>query len=243
MVSGTIKGVVCLKLGILSDIHGNYFALEAVLNSARKHNVDMILIAGDFIGYYFWPKEVFNLLSSWKVTAVRGNHEELLEKAHDNPVFLNQINKIYGCGLRIALNTLSKSQIEWLISLPHPCEIIIDKLRILLCHGSPWNINQYVYPDLEDIVLSKLSMMDYNCIILGHTHYPMIIRHNASVIVNPGSVGQPRNREPGAHWAMIDSETLEINMFQEQYDIDKVIDQAMKREPELPYLSEVLVRV
>jgi len=232
-----------LKLGILGDIHSNHQALEVVLKSAAEQRVDELLLTGDIIGYYFWPKEVLDLLSSWKFISVRGNHEDFLEKARNNPAFLSQIDKRYGCGLRIALNTLSKSQIEWLISLPHPCEISIDKLHILLCHGSPWNINQYIYPDLEDDVLSKLTMMDYNCIILGHTHYPMVIKNKSSAIINPGSVGQPRNREPGAHWAMIDSKTLEINMFHEKYDVDKVIDQARIRHPDLPYLSDVLVRV
>ena len=231
-----------MKLGLLSDIHGNYLALEAVLNSAEEKGVDVLLLAGDLIGYYFWPKEIMGLLSSWDTIAVRGNHEEMLNKAFENPLMLTEIEREYGCGLRVALNSLTAKQLDWLTSLPHPREMAIDGQKILLCHGSPWSLDDYIYPDLKTTTKDRFLEMDFDWIILGHTHYPMMVECGKTKVVNPGSVGQPRNREPGAHWATLDTKSLQFKKYIEEYDIDLVAEQTRAREPDIPYLREVLVR-
>lgn len=232
-----------MKLGLIGDIHGNNLALEAVLDSAEKQDVELLLITGDIVGYYFWPKEVMTLLSSWDTIAVRGNHEEMLDKTRKNSSIMNIIEHKYGCGLRITLNTLPVEQLDWLTTLPHPREIYIDGSRILLCHGSPWDLNQYIYPDCENDTIKRFLGMNFDWIVFGHTHYPMILNYGTTIIINPGSVGQPRNREPGAHWAIIDTTSQQIQKFIEAYDVDKVVEQARIREPNLPYLGDVLVRI
>ena len=194
-----------MKLALLGDIHGNDFALQAVLSAASSSGVEKLLITGDMIGYYDAPLHVLELLRSWDRHVVRGNHEEMLNTARSDPEFLAQMDMRYGPGLRTALEQLDRQQIDELCSLPHPLELVIDGCRILLCHGASWDIDQYVYPDAQPALLERCAIQEFDLIVLGHTHYPMRQKIGKTLVVNPGSVGQPRNRQSGAHWAIFDT--------------------------------------
>lgn len=231
-----------MKLALLSDIHGNHQALSVVLSAVRQHKVDALLIAGDFIGYYFWPVEVFQLLGAYNVVAVRGNHERMLEKARYDRGFLQLVNAKYGSGLKVALEQLDKKRIGWLMSLPDSFEYKTEAGNILLCHGSPWSRDEYIYPDSEGGLLDKYASLNARWVVQGHTHYPMIRNYVDVTVVNPGAVGQPRNRQIGAQWALLDTESSEIEHFCEQYDFSEVVMESKRRHPEIPYLVDVLER-
>ena len=111
-----------MKLALLADIHGNHPALSTVLHAVRQQNVDTLLIAGDFVGYYFWPAKVFDLLRGWDVVAIRGNHDRMFERAKSDPTFLRNLEEQYGSGLRVALDELDSETADWLINLPNYLE-------------------------------------------------------------------------------------------------------------------------
>ena len=230
-----------MRIALLGDIHGNSFALEAVLGAARASRVEKLLITGDFVGYYFWPRDVLDMLAEWDIGAVRGNHEEMLVNALSATTFLEKINVAYGTGLSVAIETLTISQLDWLSQLPHPRSFEFDGRSLLLCHGSPWNVDQYVYPDAKDDLLESCAVSGYDWVVMGHTHYPMVKRVGKTLLVNPGSVGQPRNRIPAAHWALLDTASQELNLMTEPYDVSPVVAAATQRHPELPYLGNVLL--
>ena len=229
-----------MKVAILSDIHGNVFALQSVLDSILNKGIDKLIIAGDFVGYYFWPKEMFRLLGDYEVIAIAGNHDKMLSKAKDDMEFLSKISKKYGDGLSIALHTLEKEKIEWLTSLPDTLEYETDEGRILICHGSPWENDEYVYPDSSDESFDRYANLNVSWVIQGHTHYSMFKQIGNITLINPGSVGQPRNKKPGAHWALLDTKLNKVNFFCEQYDIKKVVEESRKRHPRIPYLANIL---
>jgi len=231
-----------MKLALLGDVHGNAAALRYVLAAASSSGVEALLITGDMVGYYFAPQEVLGLLQSWKKYVVRGNHEDMLAAARKDPGFLDRVDARYGTGLRTALEQLSEEQIDELCSLPHPLEMEIDGCRILLCHGAPWDNDCYVYPDAQPELLERCAVRKYDLVVQGHTHYPMQHRTGGTLVVNPGSVGQPRNRQPGAHWALFDTDTRNLEFHCEQYDSSKLVRECQQRHPELPYLAEVLTR-
>ena len=77
-------------------------------------------------------------------------------------------------------------------------------------------------------------------VVQGHTHYPMIRKFENISVINPGSVGQPRNKDQGAQWALLDTESDKIEHFCEQYDSSEVVMESKKRHPEIPYLADVL---
>ena len=202
--------------------------------------MEKLLITGDFVGYYFWPREVMDMLSEWDIVAVRGNHEEMLAHALKVPTSLLSINAKYGSGLNEAINTLMPAQLDWLCNLPHPRSFECDGKSLLLCHGSPWDVSQYVYPDAETDLLERCAAENYEWVIMGHTHYPMIKRVNGSILINPGSVGQARNSCPMAHWALLDTESHELSLKTEPYDVESVVSLASHLHPELPYLVNIL---
>lgn len=231
-----------MKLGLLGDIHGNHRALTAVLDSAARHGVERLLVTGDLVGYYFWPKEVLDLLQGWTVNIVRGNHEVMLANALADGGCLALAEAKYGTGLRVAIEHLGAARLNELCRLPHPLELTIDGRRILLCHGSPWDIDCYVYPDASPELLEKCAVSGHDLVVMGHTHYPAQRQVGDTLVVNPGSVGQPRNRVPGAHWMLYDTCSGTVTARCEDYDGRPVVEESRRRHPELPYLAEVLER-
>ena len=231
-----------MRIGLLGDIHGNHLALRAVLSCATREKVQRLIITGDLVGYYFWAQEVLELLNSWDCVIVRGNHEQMLSTMRVDPRKINEIEAKYGCGHRLAFESLTATQLNWLENLPISLEINDGSCRILLSHGAPWNIDQYIYPDTQYDLLARCASSDHDFVVLGHTHHPFHRRINATTIVNPGSVGQPRNRKPGAHWVILDTDTRVIQPRVEAYDVTPVIERAQRNEPQLPYLWEVLTR-
>ena len=227
---------------MLGDIHGNALALRNVLQEAVKQQVETLLITGDLVGYYFEPLEVLKLLEPWSKYLVRGNHEDMLSVARSNPSFLTKVNARYGSGLHAAIEQLSGLQLDELCALPHPTEIEIEKYKILLCHGSPWSTEEYIYPDADKNLLKRCSDTGFDVIVHGHTHYPAKHVVGKTLLVNPGSVGQPRNRQPGAHWAIFDAETGDLQFRCEGYDPTQIIKECAQKNPELPYLAEMLIR-
>ena len=232
-----------MKIGLLGDIHGNVHALITVMKAIGQKNIDTLLITGDFIGYYFWPLEVFEILKSWNMFAVCGNHEKMLEKARADDNFRLKISKKYGSGINIALDQLDEKRIEWLKHLPDSLEYETKEGKILLCHGSPWDVDEYVYPDSDTDSLRRYADLNVKWVVQGHTHYPMKKKIGNITIINPGSVGQPRNRQPGAQWALLDTNSRNVEFFCEQYNVNKVMKESSRRHPELPYLANVLDRI
>lgn len=231
-----------MVVGLLGDIHGNDLALAAILAAATDHDVQALLVTGDLVGYYFAPRKVMEMLRPWKKWIARGNHEDMLNLARIDTTQLASIERKYGSGLRVALDELDSQDIEALCTLTHPVEIEIDSCRILLCHGAPWDNDAYVYPDAPDEVLMHCGIGNHDIVVLGHTHHSMVKQAGAALVVNPGSVGQPRDGRPGAAWALLDTERRSVSLRREPYDIESIARDAKARHPELPYLASVLTR-
>tara|TARA_B100001093_G_scaffold507414_1_gene567948 strand:- start:943 stop:1641 length:699 start_codon:yes stop_codon:yes gene_type:complete len=231
-----------MNIGILGDIHGNHIALESVLRKAKIMNVKKLLITGDLVGYYYNIKEVLDLLDPWDWVSVRGNHEDMLKECIRNNNNFTKIEKKYGSSLRRTADHITEKQLDMLINLPHPKELDIEGSKILLCHGSPWDNNQYIYPDSDFDTLERCAIKNYNIVILGHTHYPMIKLIKSVQIVNPGSVGQSRDKSFGAKWALFNTDTKKISMHSENYDPTDIINSINRNDPHINYLSKILLR-
>lgn len=232
-----------MKLALLGDVHGNADALSAVLVAAQEMGVEHLLVTGDLVGYYFAPAKVLELLAPWSRHVVRGNHEDMLAASRKDRVTLESIMNRYGSGILLALEQLSESQLNEVCSLPHSLQLDMDGCRILLCHGTPWNVDQYVYPDATQGLLQRCIEPGVDFVVLGHTHYSMERQIGSAQIVNPGSVGQPRNRKPGAQWAFLDTDSRRLEFRVESYDRAPLIRECRLRHPELPYLAEILERM
>jgi len=229
-----------MRIGLIGDIHGNSQALKAVLNSISAHKIDQLLVTGDLIGYYFEPKKVIELLSDWRCIYVKGNHEEMLKRCLVSPEELSLVDSKYGSGLRIAIQTLSQTQLIEIEKMPLNVSLNFGNCKILLCHGSPKNTKAYLYPDATKSALAEYESLDHDFVIFGNTHYPMDIKTGSVRLVNPGSVGQPRTKSKAASWAILDTNTSQVTFKSEKYDASLLVKECYRRHPEIPYLAEVL---
>ena len=231
-----------MRVALLSDIHANHIALEAVLNAVRQAHIDRLLICGDLVGYYYSPERVINLLRPWKKHVIRGNHEDMLALAQRDGETLGRIERDYGSGLRVALECMAPDDLAALLALPATESVELDGYRLLLCHGSPWSTDQYVYPDASQALLERCARPGFSAVVMGHTHYPMLREANGVRLINPGSVGQPRDHRPGAAWAILDTSSDEVTFRRESYDVAPLVAEAKARDPGVPYLHQVLLR-
>lgn len=232
-----------MKIAIIGDIHGNHLALEAVLRDIKKEGIDIILAAGDYVGYYYHPAEVFNLLEKWHLEAIKGNHEQiLLDIFKGNGKLRELYRKKFGNGIEIGIEKLDDKQISYISKLPEKKALTFKGKRILLCHGSPWDINEYIYPDSPPEAFERFIHEGYNIVIMGHTHYPMLKRIAKVLFVNAGSVGQARTAPVGAHWALLDTEKMKIKHRVTKYNIDYVVKEVLRIDSNIPYLHQVLLR-
>lgn len=231
------------RIAVLADIHGNADALEAVLRAAREADATQLVVLGDLVGYYYEPARVLDLLAGWPSIIVRGNHEDLLETwlAADQTA-RHLLRTRYGSGLAACEALVSKPTLCWLRELPHPLLILVEGRRALLSHGHPAAIDRYVYRDRVETALSAKDVMGADIVWLAHTHYPMDATHAGVRICNPGSVGQSRDRDPRASWAIWEPAIDNVTWHRTRYDQSALLREVAKRDPDVPYLRDVLTR-
>jgi len=231
-----------MKIAIISDIHGNYDALFAVLEKAKKESIDHLLILGDIVGYYYHPDKILNLLSHWSFDIIKGNHEKILEDLIEDSSLSETIRLKYGSGHQEAINKLTHKQLSFLFDLPETKTIKIDKISLLMCHGSPWSNNFYIYPDSHSDILVKCDIKGCDFVLIGHSHYSFAIKNSNSILINPGSVGQSRQTGGKASWCILNTNNSCFQFFNTDYSTKNLIKEVSEKDPEIKYLKEILKR-
>lgn len=240
------------KIAFLSDIHGNSDALTAVLSEAQERGATRLFVCGDITGYYYDTAVVWNILSSSNAVMCHGNHETILADWIDGTSERKeQIRLKYGSSYRLAEEMMEKSALNSLLSLKHPISIKIDGISFLLSHGAPWDKNAYLYPNMKDQDRNNFDAFtkEHGVILTGHTHYQFAAPHKNSLILNPGSVGQPRSGKETnstalsrAQWALYDTESRSYELVTTMYDASRIFEQVDLYDSHLPYLKAVLKR-
>lgn len=203
-----------MKIGLISDIHSNIYALKKVLGSLGDS--DLILCAGDITCYYPFVNEVFEELDRHRVLYIKGNHDAYL-----CGYGIRDLNLVDPKSLDYTKNHITNENLRSLKAAPIQLDMCIDGLRISMFHGSPWDkLEGYIYPDYPDFEMFR--EIDADVIILGHTHYPLVKQVAHKLIINPGSCGQPRDYDRRASFALLDTSTKETRVGRIEYDIDKV---------------------
>jgi predicted phosphodiesterase len=198
-----------MLVAVLSDVHGNLPALEAVL--ADLGSIDAVLCCGDLVGYYPDVAEVVERVRALGARTVRGNHELMAIGSLAVPP-----ERTGYYGIDWTRRALSREQLEWLSRLPPSLELARDGLTIEVRHSSPWDEETYLYPDSP--ALARVALAERRWLFLGHTHYPMHVRAGRGFVVNPGSVGQPRDWNPSAAYGVLDTATGRWEQRRVSYD-------------------------
>ncbi len=166
-----------MKIGIISDIHGDDVALEAALDRLDNvHQVQYILCAGDLIGRGPEPEQVVRIVRNRAIPTVQGNHD----------------GWAYG---------MEPENAAYLLGLPVDWQTELAGIRIFMTHGKPGNNMWGLYPERVStrIVDLMLDSLDADVLVAGHTHIPMCVYGQRSVIVNPGSLYTFASRRPSSH--------------------------------------------
>lgn len=215
---------------IISDIHANLEALEAVLESAGSY--DHALVLGDLVGYGANPNEVIQRLQALpSVTYIRGNHD----KAATRLASVEHFNHLARFAIQWTTEQLTPANVEWLAAL-QTGPVAIDDL-VEICHGAPFDEDAYIFDELD--VRRAMAAASRPLCLFGHTHVPAAFRLADDVysvgppsdgralkvqaadryLVNCGAVGQPRDGDPRAAFAMLDAADRTLTMRRVPYDV------------------------
>jgi len=202
-------------IAIISDVHGNYPALESVIEYCEKINVSHIYSLGDVCGYYSMINESIDLLRKYNVVHIVGNHDNYLI----NNIECSRSHIVNDC-IRFQREIITEENFKWL----DECEISLVNNNIHMVHGG-WkdNLEEYIY----NINIDYFSNFHPGFYFSGHTHIQQLNTFkNNFIYCNPGSVGQPRDNDSRTSFALFDGET--INLIKINYNINKICDHMKK---------------
>jgi len=201
-----------MRIGVLSDIHGNRVALEAVLDDLDGRDVDALVHAGDVVGYNPWPAACLDALRERGIPTVMGNHDRAVASG---TAF--RFNDMARAGVEYAREQLSEEELEWLADRPD--ERFEFDGRVHIVHGHPDDPDRYTYPG----EFTPELLGEEDVLVMGHTHVQHHERFAEGIVMNPGSVGQPRDGDPRAAYAVVDLDEGTVAEERVAYDIDRVI--------------------
>lgn len=235
-----------MKIALFSDIHANLPALEACLNDIDSRNPDAVYCLGDLVGYNIWPNEVIDLIRHRKIPTIAGNYDFGIGRSSDDCgcAYKTDLEKELGkISIAYTNQVVKKEQRNYLRTLPAHIKVEFqlnnDKLNLLLVHGSPRKINEYLFEDRDEKSLNRImEQADADIMCFGHTHKPYH-RMLASEIdgqnrfrhaINIGSVGKPKDENSKGCYVMLtineDSsiskrDSIQVEFCRFDYDIEK----------------------
>ena len=205
-----------MRTAIISDVHANLVALKAVLGEIDSMGINHIVSAGDIVGYYPFPNEVIDIFKERGVAGIAGNHDRTVIRTQ-----VSSMNMIAGEAAKWTASHLTDSSRIYLSGLPPRTHITIGGKLAGLYHGSPRDDVEYIFEEEAEPELLRLS--GTRLLILGHTHVPFVHRSKEGTIVNPGSVGQPRDGDPRACYMVYDSTKDDFVIRRVAYDIETMV--------------------
>ena len=229
-----------MKIAVLSDIHGNFWALSEVLKDIEKKKPDLIINLGDSLYGPLNPKETFELINSYNIISIAGNEDRLI---------LENLERADNSGtLKFVIDNLPADAIDWLYALP---ETQILHCNAMICHGMPYSDTTYLLECVSDSGMTvndpgKIEEILHGIIqkniFCGHSHTPRVVCTPDRTIVNPGSIGLPAydDEQPVYHKienfhsnaqygiVVIHENEVKTEIISLPYDIDKAVNCAIK---------------
>lgn len=235
-----------MKIAVFSDIHGNIFALEAVLKDIERHRPEVTVCLGDLVGYNPFPNEVVQKIRSLAIPTIMGNYDQGVGFDLDDCgcAYRSSEEKARGhISLTWTRKVVNPENKAFLRNLLSRYEIKHSAYHLLFVHGSPRRINEYLFPDRPDS--SFLHMMqneEANVLVCGHTHIPFAREVGTLKVINDGSVGLPKDGNWKAYWALIEiEEGFKVSFQRSSYDRE-LLREGYRNNPELPFFAEELMK-
>lgn len=235
-----------MKIALFSDIHANLPALEAVLSDMENRKPDAVYCLGDLVGYAPWPNEVIAEIRRRGIPTIAGNYDQGIGRHSDDCgcAYKTDEEKALGkVSIAFTNEIVEDDARRYLRMLPAHLMVKFDlgkeKFNLLLVHGSPRKINEYLFEDRPDAsFLRMMEQAEADIMAFGHTHKPF---HKTLVeegedgkryrhAINIGSVGKPKDGDPRACYVMLeldentamsDAESLKVDFIRVKYDVEK----------------------
>jgi putative phosphoesterase len=229
-----------MRILVVADIHANWPALEAV---AQEH-YDICVCLGDLVDYGLEPIPCIDWVRDNARYCVRGNHDHgVAQNVHINGNGKTGFKYLTSITRAVTRERLSPDYLRYLGRLPVSRAVTLNNTRFLLIHASPRDpLDEYAPADVS-FWQRRLVNIDAEVICVGHTHQPYVLQVGDKLVVNPGSVGQPRDGDPRASYAVIDDYNIELKRV--EYPVARTleaIEQSSLPETDRELLREVFRR-
>ena len=226
-----------MRIAIISDIHGNLPALEAVLEDIRPRKLDAVSCLGDLVGYGAFPNEVTERIRSASIPTIMGNYDDGVGFERDECGCAYKDPGEKALGDRSLAWTKARVTAEnkaYLRSLAAQIRFEAAKKRVLLVHGSPRRMNEYLFEDRPISSFQRLAASsDADIIVFGHTHRPYTKVVDEVLFVNAGSVGKPKDGDWRACYVILEpGGDPPVQFIRLEYDAQRAAEAV--RESELP---------
>ena len=216
------------QITIFGDIHANLPALEAVLADIDQRGLKNLYCLGDLVGYGTFPNEVITAIRERNIPTLMGNYDQGVGQDSDD----------CGCAYKTAeAKALGERSIAWsnahttpenkqyLRQLVEHIPVQLGELNVLLVHGSPRRINEYLYEDRPEASLERLFVeLEADVLVCGHTHLPYHrVLGSGRQVINAGSVGKPKGNNPQAGYLILtaNGRELEAEFVRVPYDVER----------------------
>lgn len=232
-----------MKIALFSDIHANLPALQACLDSIDQAKPDVVYCLGDLVGYNIWPNEVINLIRQRGIPAIAGNYDFGVGRMSDDCgcAYKTDAERDMGkISISYTNHLVRSDERQYLRTLPAHIRVEYqlnnDRLNLLLVHGSPRKINEYLFEDRDEKSLLRImEQANADIMCFGHTHKPyhrvltdgtLHYRH----AINIGSVGKPKDGDNRGcyvlltindHTSIADKDSLKVEFIRFSYDVEK----------------------
>ena len=238
-----------MKIAFFSDIHANLPALQAVLKDIDQQKPDVVYCLGDLVGYNIWPDEVTDEIRKRHIPTLAGNYDEGIGLHSDDCgcAYKDEVEKANGAvSIAFTNQKVSEETRSYLKSLPRHLSMDFSfadrNIKVLMVHGSPRKINEYLFEDRPEKSLMRImSDSDADILLFGHTHKPFYrklsyiheereaFRH----AINIGAVGKPKDVDPRASYLLMeldpslvstDPDSFRISFRRVEYDVEKAAE-------------------
>ena len=220
---------------ILSDIHSNREALTAVLRFVRRKRFDRTVVLGDLVGYGAEPNPIVDMVRSFKrAVIIRGNHDKVCSGVESGEMF----NRIALISAKWTQKKLVPHNRKWLAGLPQG-PVHVDE-TFSISHGTPLDEDAYIFGEIE--ALNMFRFLKFPICFFGHSHFPVAfcldseslttyvptsshfrlqLRKDAHYLINPGSIGQPRDGDNRASFGIFDSTRMTMTIHRVEYQYER----------------------
>ncbi|MFM7152177.1 MAG: metallophosphoesterase family protein [Gemmataceae bacterium] len=208
-----------MRILLVADIHANWPALEAVIREPH----DLCLCLGDLVDYGLDPAPCIAWVRDKAHVCVRGNHDHgVAQNVHVNGTGKSVLKYLTGVTRTYTRSVLDPDDLRYLGQLPVSKRLTLMDSRFLLVHASPRDpLDEYAPADVE-FWRRRLQPLDVDVVCVGHTHHPYVLEVDGKLVVNPGSVGQPRDGDPRASYAILENGRVELKRV--EYPVERTLE-------------------